>query len=140
MQTGAALKGFWERAVSIPETGRPPIAFDWYRSFIQGLLDVQAWTWFAPFVVYGEILVGVGLIVGGLTGFAAFFGGLMNWSFMMAGSASTNPLLFIAAMGLMMAWKVSGYIGADYFILRYLGTPWKPADTSAGSAPTNATQ
>lgn len=123
-QTGEALKGFWERAVLIPDTGRPVIAFDWYRSFLQAMLDAQAYTWFAKLVVYGEVLVGISLILGAFTGIAAFFGALMNWNFMMAGSASTNPMLFIIAVFLILAWKVAGYIGADYFLLRWLGTPW----------------
>jgi thiosulfate dehydrogenase [quinone] large subunit len=32
MQTGEALKGFWTGAIQVPAEGRPPIAFDWYRS------------------------------------------------------------------------------------------------------------
>jgi len=93
-ETGEALKGFWLNAVKIPEQGRPSIAFDWYRSFIQFMLDTQSYTWFAKLVVAGELLIGVALIIGAFTGIAAFFGGFMNWNFMMAGSASTNPLLF----------------------------------------------
>jgi thiosulfate dehydrogenase [quinone] large subunit len=49
---------------------------------------------------------------------------LMNWSFMMAGSASTNPVLFLLAIGIILAWKVAGYVGFDYFLLPRLGTPW----------------
>jgi thiosulfate dehydrogenase [quinone] large subunit len=123
-QTGDALKGFWQNAVVVPETGRAAISFDWYRSFIQSLLDAQAYTWFAKVVAYGELLVGVALILGAFVGIAAFFSGFMNWNFMMAGSASSNPLLFVAAVGLILAWKVAGYIGADYFLLSWLGTPW----------------
>ena len=59
VQTGEALKGFWTGAVAIPETGRPAISFDWYRSFIQMLLDAEAYTWFAKLVAYGELLVGI---------------------------------------------------------------------------------
>lgn len=123
--SGEALKGFWTNAVAIPETGRPLIAFDWYRSFIQAMLDAQAWTWFAKLVAYGEMLVGVALIIGAFTGIAAFFGGFMNWNFLMAGSASSNPMLFLAAIGLMLAWKVAGHIGADSFLLRWIGVPWQ---------------
>jgi thiosulfate dehydrogenase (quinone) large subunit len=124
VQSGEALKGFWERAVLIPETGRPLIAFDWYRTFLQSMLDAQAYTWFAKLVTYGEVLVGIALIIGAFTGIAAFFGAFMNWNFMMAGTASTNPMLLVIAVGLILAWKVAGYIGADYFLLRRIGTPW----------------
>lgn len=123
-ETGESLQGFWERAVAIPEGGRPAIAFDWYRGFLQALLDAEAYTWFGKLVAYGELLVGIALIVGAFVGIAAFFGAVMNWSFMMAGSASTNPVLFVAALGLILAWKIAGFIGADYFLLNLIGTPW----------------
>jgi thiosulfate dehydrogenase (quinone) large subunit len=125
VQTGEALKGFWTGAIVVPAEGRAPISFDWYRSFLTLLLDVQAYTWFGKLIAYGELLVGIGLIVGAFTGFAAFFGALMNFNFMLAGSASTNPVLFILAFGVMLAWKVSGLIGLDYFLLPTVGTPWK---------------
>ncbi|MCZ2095420.1 MAG: DoxX family membrane protein [Anaerolineae bacterium] len=116
MDGGVALKGFWTNAVSIPEGGRPPIAFDWYRSFLQTLLDAEAYTWFAKLIAVGEVMIGIALIVGALVGVAAFFGAFMNWNFMMAGSASTNPLLFVIAIALLLAWRVSGYIGLDYVL------------------------
>ncbi len=122
--TGDALKGYWLGAVAIPAEGRPAISFDWYRSFLQFLLDTQSYTWFAKLVSYGELIVGIALILGAFTGVAAFFGGLMNFNYMLAGSASTNPVLFILALGLIMAWKISGYIGLDYFLLPWIGTPW----------------
>jgi len=141
MVTGNALKGFWAGAVAIPAKGNPAIAFDWYRTFLTFLLNVQAYTWFAKVVSCGEFLVGLGLILGAFTGIAAFFGGLMNWNFMMAGSASTNPFLFVCAVAIILGWKVAGYIGADYVLLRWIGTPWpgkKVAETQtvgAGAQP-----
>jgi thiosulfate dehydrogenase [quinone] large subunit len=81
-------------------------------------------------VAYGELLVGVGLILGGLVGIAAFFGALMNMNFMLAGAASTNPVLFFLAVGLILAWKVAGYYGADRVLLPMLGTPWHGARES----------
>jgi thiosulfate dehydrogenase [quinone] large subunit len=123
---GSALAGYWERAVSIPEApARPPITYDWYRDFLQLLLDGNHEGWFTYLIVGGEILVGVALIVGALTGIAAFFGALMNMSFLLAGSASTNPVLFTAAIGLMLAWRVAGYYGLDRYLLPMLGTPWR---------------
>ena len=125
VQTGEALKGFWMNAIATPEAGRPPIAFDWYRGFIQFLLDSGSYTWFAKLVAYGELLVGIALVLGAFTGIAAFFGAAMNWNFIMAGSASTNGLLLVIAVGVMLAWKVSGLIGLDFFLLRWIGTPWR---------------
>ncbi len=137
MQGGEALKGFWQHAISIPETGRPPIAFDWYRSFIQALLDGGTYTWFAKVVTLGELLVGVALILGLFAGFSALIGGFMNWNFMMAGAASTNPMLMVVAIALALAWKVSGYIGLDYFLLRPFGTRHPVAEAGAGRLSTS---
>jgi thiosulfate dehydrogenase [quinone] large subunit len=136
MDGGAALKGYWERAVVVPDTGSPAITFDWYRSFIQTLLDNNAQTWFAPLITFGEMAVGIGLIIGMLTGFAAFFGALMNMSFLLAGSSSSNPVLFTLAIGIMLAWKVAGYYGVDRYLLPMLGTPWHPGRVPAGGGST----
>ncbi len=126
-QTGEALKGFWERAVAIPDApARPLIAFDWYRGFLQSMIDAGAYTWFSKVIYVGEILIGVALILGLFTGIAAFFGGFMNWNFMMAGSASTNPVLFTLSILLVLAWKTAGWWGLDRFLLPALGTPWQP--------------
>lgn len=127
---GTSLRGYWERAAAIPDEGRPAITYEWYRQFIQLLLDNGAESWFSYLIVFGEIAVGVGLIVGCLTGFAAFFGALMNMSFLLAGSASTNPVLFTLAVGVILAWKVAGYYGVDRWLLPMLGTPWHPAALS----------
>jgi thiosulfate dehydrogenase [quinone] large subunit len=125
MQGGAALRSYWERAASIPEQGRPPITYEWYREFINTLLAGGHEGWFALLVTFGELAIGVGLILGALTGVAAFFGALMNMSFLLAGSASTNPIMFTFAVGLMLAWRVSGYYGLDRYLLPLLGTPWR---------------
>ena len=125
VQTGEALKGYWTNAIAIPDAGRPPISFDWYRSFLTMLLNSESYHWFAPLIAYGELLIGIALILGIFTGIAAFMGGFMNWNFMMAGSASTNPVLFALAIGLVLAWKVGGYVGVDRFLLPMLGTPWQ---------------
>lgn len=135
VQTGEALKGFWANAVAIPATGRSPIAFGWYRAFIQFLLDTRSYTWFAKLVAFGELLIGIAIVLGAFTGIAAFFGGFMNWNYIMAGSASVNGIMFAIAVGLILAWKVAGYIGLDYFLLPLIGTPWghHPPDQTQGA-------
>ncbi|MBK8023690.1 MAG: DoxX family protein [Chloroflexi bacterium] len=134
IETGAALQGFWTNAIAMPEQGRPPISFDWYRGFIQGLLDSGSYTWFSKLIVFGEILIGIALIVGAFVGIAAFFAALMNWNFIMAGSASTNGLLLLGAILLVMAWKNAGYFGLDYILLPRLGTPWGRKNREASGA------
>jgi thiosulfate dehydrogenase [quinone] large subunit len=125
MSGGTALKGYWEKAVMIPAApAKPAITYDWFRSFLQTLLDGGHYDWFAKLIVYGEILVGVALILGAFVGIAAFFGAFMNFNFMLAGSASTNPVLFLAGILLMIAWKNAGYYGLDRWLLKHLGTPW----------------
>ena len=122
---GAALLKYWQGAAATPEPpGRAPITFEWYRDFINVLISGHHETWFAWLVAFGELAIGVGLVLGALTGVAAFFGALMNMSFLLAGSGSSNPVLFTMAIGLILAWKVAGYYGVDRYLLPRLGTPW----------------
>ena len=44
-QAGTAILGYWQNAVAIPEEGRPAITYEWYRDFIQILLDTGAEPW-----------------------------------------------------------------------------------------------
>lgn len=132
---GTGLLGYWKGAVAIPAQGTPKISYEWYREFLNYLIGQNAHTWFAPLVAWGEVLVGIGLIVGGLVGIAAFFGALMNMSFMLAGTASTNPVLFILAVLVILGWQVAGYYGADRFILPLIGAPWRPGKLFHRGAP-----
>lgn len=121
---GASVLGYWKNAVAIPDQGRPAISFEWYRDFLNFLISIDAQAWFGYLIVFGEIAVGLGLILGALSGIAAFFGITMNMSFLLAGSASTNPVLLIMGIGLMLAWRVCGYYGLDRYLLPALGVPW----------------
>jgi len=120
---GSALKGFWESVLGL-NTGKPLPDYNWYDSFIQALYNAGAWTWFSKLVVFGELAVGILLILGAFTGIAAFVGSFLNWNFGMAGVASINIFLFSLAVLLVLAWKTAGYWGLDRFLLPRLGTPW----------------
>lgn len=116
MDSGLALKGFWTSAVAIPAQGKPPISFDWYRDFLNALLTANAHTWFAKLVVFGEIAIGAALILGAFVYVAAFFGAFMNLNFLLAGTASTNPVLLLISILLLAAWRIAGLWGLDRFI------------------------
>ena len=139
-QTGLAVKGFWTRAIMVPEPpARPAIAYDWYRSFIEMLLSHEAYVWFAKLIVVGELAIGIALVLGVAIGLSAFFGAFMNWNFIMSGTASVNGVMLILSLLLVVAWKTAGYWGADRWILRWLGTPWDRSGVfrAAGSTATS---
>jgi thiosulfate dehydrogenase [quinone] large subunit len=88
---------------------------------------ILPYTGFWSYVVaFGEVLVGLGLILGVFTGIAAFFGFFMNMNYLLAGSVSTNPVLLFLFIFLVLAWKSAGWWGLDRWILVDLGTPWSP--------------
>jgi len=121
---GKSLSGFVRGALSKTEGAHPDVQL-WYAWFLENIVLPNAATW-SVVVAWGEVLVGLALIVGLFTGIAAFFGAFMNLNFLFAGAVSTNPLLFVLSIGLILAWKVAGYIGLDIFVLPLLGTPWSP--------------
>lgn len=123
-QAGAAIAGFATAALK-KTTGAHPDVTGWYAGFLQTFVipHAAAWSWA---ITLGEIAVGLGLIVGLFTGFAAFFGGLMNANYLLAGTVSTNPILFILSTWLVLAWRVAGYYGLDRWVLLALGVPGRP--------------
>jgi len=134
---GAGILAFWQRIVAIPAApAKPAITYDWYRGFIQFLIDNHAEAVMGKVIAFGETAVGVGLILGAFVGIAAVGGAFMNLNFMLAGSASTNPVLLLLGFLLVLAWKTGGYIGLDRYLLPLLGTPWKAS--KPGIAPGNA--
>ena len=53
-------------------------------------------------------------------------------------NASTNPLLFIFATWLVLAWKIAGYYGLDSLLLPALGVPGHPGKLFAKVSETPA--
>jgi thiosulfate dehydrogenase [quinone] large subunit len=120
---GTAMQGFINGALMKTAGAHPDVA-GWYAWFLQNMVlpHIGAWSYA---ITFGELLVGIGLIVGAFTGIAAFFGLFMNLNYLLAGTVSTNPILFTLSVGIMLAWRVAGYIGVDRFLLPRLGVPWR---------------
>jgi thiosulfate dehydrogenase [quinone] large subunit len=123
-KAGAALSGFLNGALA-KTTGLHPDVSGWYAWFLKGFVETHPVFW-SYLVAWGELLVGIALIVGVFAGIAAFFGMFMNLNYLLAGTVSINPILFVLSIGLILTWKVAGYIGLDRFVLPALGTPWQP--------------
>jgi thiosulfate dehydrogenase [quinone] large subunit len=121
---GSAITGFVNGALQKTEGAHPDVA-PWYANFLESVVLPNA-TFFSNLVTIGEVLVGIGLILGALTGIAAFFGTVMNANFLLAGTVSTNPMMFILGTWLVLAWRVAGFWGLDRWLLPLLGTPWAP--------------
>ncbi len=122
-KSGTALHGFLLGAFS-KSVGAHPDVQGWYASFLNGFV-LHNIAVFSYVISYGEVLVGIALILGIFTGIAAFFGAFMNMNYLLAGTVSINPILFLLELFLILAWRVAGWWGLDRFLLPILGTPWK---------------
>jgi thiosulfate dehydrogenase (quinone) large subunit len=120
---GTALKGFVMGAIS-KAGGAHPSVQGWYADFLKNQVLPNVGT-FSFLVTWGEVAVGLGLLVGALTGIAAGFGVLMNLNYLLAGTVSINPVLGMFGLFLVFAWRVCGQIGLDAWLLPTLGLPWK---------------
>lgn len=121
---GTAIKGFLMGALQKTSGAHPDVS-GWYAAFIQHVALPNA-ALFSTLVTFGEIAVGLGLILGLFTGIAAFFGTFMNLNYLFAGTVSINPFLLLLQLFLILAWRVAGWYGLDRYALPLLGTPWKP--------------
>jgi thiosulfate dehydrogenase [quinone] large subunit len=123
-QAGTALSGFVNGALE-KTSGAHPDVQAWYAWFLKSVVLPNVHTW-SYLVAFGELLVGIALILGLFTGIAAFFGSFMNMSYLLAGSVSSNPILLLLGGFLVLAWRTAGWWGLDRWVLPALGTPWRP--------------
>ena len=121
---GTAITGFVNGALS-KTGGDHPTVQAWYAYFLSHIVLPYPVFW-SYLITAGEVLVGLALVLGVFTGIAAFFGSFMNINYLLAGTVSTNPILFAIATLLVLAWKTAGWWGLDRWILPELGTPWQP--------------
>ena len=123
-QAGTAIKGFVTGALA-EAGGAHPNVQAWYGWFLRRAVLPHPASW-GVVIAWGEVLVGVALILGIFTGIGALFGSVMNTNYLLAGTVSTNPILLAIATLLILAWKTAGWWGLDRWLLPVLGTPWRP--------------
>lgn len=114
-QAGTAVKGFLLGALTKTSGAHPDVS-SWYAYFIEHFA-INHTVLFSYLVTYGEIAIGVTLILGLFVGISSFFGAFMNFNYLFAGTVSVNPQLIVLQFLLMLAWRTAGHIGLDRVIL-----------------------
>lgn len=99
-------------------SGAHPAVQAWWASFLQhfAIPNVGLFNFLVP---WGELLVGIGLIVGFLPRTAVFFGLMMNFAYMFSGTTSTNPQLVLLSMFILLAGANAGKWGVAGLLNRY---------------------
>jgi thiosulfate dehydrogenase (quinone) large subunit len=110
---GFDASGFLQGAIKNPGVE------SWWASFLEGValpnIDL-----FNVLVPWGEVLVGLGLILGCLTTTAAFFGVVMNFAFLFSGVANPNAQLALLTIFILIAGTNAGKYGLDRWVLPFL--------------------
>ncbi|HET8840398.1 MAG TPA: hypothetical protein VFN35_02985, partial [Ktedonobacteraceae bacterium] len=121
--SGKAMAGFVAGALA-KTSGAHPSVQGWYGWFLQNMVQPNTGLW-SFLITWGEVAVGLGVLLGILTGIAAGFGVLMNLNYLLAGTVSINPVLGTFGLFLIFSWRVCGWIGGDRVLLPSLGLPWQ---------------
>ncbi|MCP3773055.1 DoxX family protein [Paenibacillus sp. MZ04-78.2] len=118
---GFDATGFLKGAIAKPAMDKATneLMYPTFTAFLQNfaLPNAKLINFLIPL---GEFLVGLGLILGTLTAAAAFFGLMMNFMFLFAGTVSTNPWLVLLGFIVLAAGANAGKFGGDYYVLPYL--------------------
>lgn len=115
---GFDASGFLQGAVA-NASGDHPAVQAWWASFLEGVAIPNAGI-FSFLVAWGELLVGLGLILGCLTTAAAFFGILMNFAFLFSGTVSTNAQMVLLTIFILVAGYNAGKFGLDRIIIPFI--------------------
>jgi len=116
--SGVGITGFLKGAIA-KAGGAHPAVQSWYADFIKNVALPNATT-FSYLVAFGEILVGISLILGALTVVGLIAGAFMNLNYLLAGTTSTNPNLYTIAIILLFVGANAYTIGLDHFLIPIL--------------------
>jgi thiosulfate dehydrogenase (quinone) large subunit len=96
--------------------GENPVVQGWWALFLENVAipNVEAFNFLVP---WGELLVGLGLLIDCFTKTAVFFGIAMNFPYMFGGTTSTNPQLVLLSMFILVSAMNAGSYGVDGMIM-----------------------
>ena len=117
---GFDAAGFLKGAIANPVKGPDgAVVFGWYVDFLKhfAMPNVDIFNTIVP---VGEFLVGLGLILGCLTTAAMFFGLLMNFAYLFAGTISTNPMDILLGVFIVVAGYNAGRVGLDRWVIPFI--------------------
>jgi thiosulfate dehydrogenase [quinone] large subunit len=122
-KAGAAVAGFLKGAIAKsalaegfdPLKNPHPAVNEWYATLARDVFLPNA-ALFSYMVAFGELLVGIALIVGIFTRFSSVMSVLLALALLMAGATSTLPQMLTIGVALATAGGVAiGYYGLDFF-------------------------
>lgn len=99
--------------------GENPTVQAWWGAFLETFALPNAGM-FSFMVAWGEVLVGLALILGIFTNFAALMGLTMNFAFLFSGTVSTNAQMVVLTMFLLVAGFNAGRYGLDRWVIPFI--------------------
>src|SRR6202167_5016922 len=100
---GAGVAGF---------AGHGAAAYSWWASIMHSFVVPNA-SWIAVLVAFGELAIGLGLVVGFLTRTAAVCSLLLLFTYIMSGTASVCSFYSLGARIALATWRTSTWISVD---------------------------
>jgi thiosulfate dehydrogenase (quinone) large subunit len=110
--------GFLQGAIA-NAGGDHPAVQGWWASFLETVALPNA-ELFSFMVMWGEVLVGLALILGVFTNFAALMGMTMNFAFLFSGTVSTNAQMVLLTVFLVVAGFNAGRYGLDRWVIPFM--------------------
>ncbi|MFS0673293.1 DoxX family protein [Ornithinibacillus sp. 179-J 7C1 HS] len=115
---GFDASGFLQGAIA-SAGGDHPAVQGWWAVFLEKVALPNA-ELFSFMVMWGEVLVGLALILGIFTNFAALMGMTMNFAFLFSGTVSTNAQMVLLTVFLVVAGFNAGRYGLDRWVVPFL--------------------
>ncbi|MEW9675618.1 DoxX family protein [Lentibacillus sp. L22] len=115
---GFDASGFIKGAIA-SAGGENPAVQGWWATFLEHVALPNAGL-FSFLVMWGELLVGIALILGLVTNFAALMAITMNFAFLFSGTVSTNGIMILITTFLLVAGHNTGRFGLDRWVIPFL--------------------